>query len=143
MPRSQPSLRFECVGNFEHDLLQSALDAKIDPKLLLAVIHVESKCNLRAHSSSGAVGYVQILPSTAKFVGVNNPANARENIKAGARYLRVLQDQFKSNIRLSLAAYNAGPGAVRKYKGVPPFTETQAYVRKVLKVYRQPNKAVA
>jgi soluble lytic murein transglycosylase-like protein len=134
------SSQVACVGNLEGELVHTAIESKLDPKLLLAVIHVESGCNASARSSRGAVGLMQILPSTAKAVGVDDATTVKGNIQAGARYLRTLQDQFKSDIRLSLAAYNAGPAAVKKYGGIPPFRETQQYVRAILKVYGELNK---
>lgn len=118
-------------------LNDSAADVGIDPNLLLAVMNVESRCNLRAVSSRGAVGLMQVLPSTAKLVGVSNLAHPAENIRAGARYLASLKAQFGSDIGMMLAAYNAGPGAVKKYKGVPPYPETQRYVQAVIKSYSE------
>jgi len=108
----------------------------LDPHLLRAMAKVESNFNPRAVSPKGAMGVMQLIPSTARLVGVSDPFNPVENIHGGARYLRMLLDEFK-DLRLSLAAYNAGPEAVRQYGGVPPYPETINYVRNVLEYYRQ------
>jgi len=128
----------DCLGNlvgFEQALFQAATESRIDPKLLLAVMTVESECIISATSTKGAVGLMQILPSTARSVGEFNANQPKDNIRAGAKYLRELNNQFGSDLSLTLAAYNAGPTAVRKYRGVPPYRETKNYVNKVLKVY--------
>ena len=128
-----------CLANlngFEQALIQAAGESKIDPMLILAVMTVESDCSLGTISSRGAVGLMQIMPSTAISVGNYNAHSPKDNIRAGAKYLRELKDRFGPDLSLTLAAYNAGPTAVRKYKGVPPYKETQNYVRKVLKVYQ-------
>lgn len=108
--------------------------AGIEPALLCALIRAESTFNPRARSGKGAAGYTQLLPSTASSAcGLRGERvyDAAANIECGARYLRAQLDRFKDE-RLALAAYNAGPGAVRKYGGVPPFKETQGYVKRVL-----------
>lgn len=128
----------ECLANLnglEQALIEAAIESKIDPKLLLAVMTVESECIRASTSSRGAVGLMQILPSTARGLGEFNAHYPEDNIRAGARYLRELKDRFGQDLSLTLAAYNAGPTAVKKYGGVPPYRETKNYVRKVLKVY--------
>lgn len=107
----------------------------IDPRLLEAVIKVESNFNPKAISPKGAMGLMQLIPSTAKRFGVKNPFDIEENIEAGTKYLRTLIDRFGS-LELALAAYNAGEGAVIKYGGIPPYKETENYVRDVLKIYK-------
>ena len=107
----------------------------VDPKLVSAVAEVESGFNPEAISSAGAVGIMQLMPETAASLGVN-PYDARQNIEGGTHYLRQLLDSFHGDIRQAVAAYNAGPQAVRDYGGVPPYGETQTYVDSVLDLYR-------
>jgi soluble lytic murein transglycosylase-like protein len=103
---------------------------EVDPALVRAVIHAESNFNVAARSRKGAIGLMQLMPSTARVVGVNARV-PEHNIRGGVHYLSTLLAQFKGNIKLAVAAYNAGPAAVEKYGGVPPFAETQAYVERV------------
>lgn len=113
---------------------------RLESALVHAVIKAESDFNPRAISRKGAIGMMQLLPQTAKDLAVRDPFNAEENIRGGSRYLRMMLDQFDDNLELALAAYNAGPNAVRKHGGIPPYEETQSYVKKVkryLKQYRQ------
>ncbi len=112
----------------------------VDPLLVHSVIQVESNYNQYAVSPVGAEGLMQLMPETARMLGVNNSFDAKENIEAGVRYLKSLQDQFKDD-RLALAAYNAGPNAVERYKWVPPFKETQKYVEDVGKRYGEARRA--
>jgi soluble lytic murein transglycosylase-like protein len=117
----------------EHAAVSSALE----PNLLRAVIVVESGFNSRAVSKRGAVGLMQLMPATASRFGVSNPFDARQNVHAGARYLKFLIDRFGHDVRLALAAYNAGEDAVERNGGqIPPFSETMAYVPRVLKIYK-------
>lgn len=105
---------------------------QVDPRLVHAVITVESRYRAHARSRKGAMGLMQLMPATARELQVGNPWDPAANIDAGVRHLRQLLDRF--DVHLAVAAYNAGAGAVRKFGGVPPFRETQAYVRQVLKL---------
>lgn len=107
----------------------------LDPHLLKAIAKVESNFNPQAVSPKGAMGIMQLIPSTAELVGVKNPFDPVENIYGGAKYLRYLLDEFK-DLQLSLAAYNAGPEKVKLYKSIPPILETQNYVKSVLYYYK-------
>jgi soluble lytic murein transglycosylase-like protein len=100
-----------------------------------AVMRVESDFNSTVVSRAGAMGLMQLMPKTARSMGVSDPFDARQNILGGARYLRILANRFKGDLVLTVAAYNAGEGAVQKYNGIPPYKETQRYVRRVLKHY--------
>ena len=104
----------------------------IDPALLKGLIQQESGFNPNAGSSAGAQGLTQLMPGTAKSLGCTNPLDPAQSIDAGARYLRQQLDTFGGDVRKALAAYNAGPGAVQRYGGVPPYAETQQYVQKVM-----------
>jgi soluble lytic murein transglycosylase-like protein len=115
----------------------AAATAAVEPNLLRAVIVVESGFNSHAVSKRGAVGLMQLMPATASRFGVSNPYDARQNVHAGARYLKFLIDRFGHDVRLALAAYNAGEDAVDRNGGqIPPFSETMAYVPRVLKIYK-------
>jgi soluble lytic murein transglycosylase-like protein len=109
----------------------------VDPRLIAAVAHRESAFNPRAVSVVGAGGLMQLMPATARYLGATDVFDARQNVNAGARYLRVLLDTFHGDLDLTLAAYNAGPGAVQKYNGVPPYRETRAYVAAIRTAYER------
>ncbi|HUA87364.1 MAG TPA: lytic transglycosylase domain-containing protein [Bryobacteraceae bacterium] len=112
----------------------------VDPLLVHSMIRVESNYDARAVSPKGAQGLMQLMPSTARMLGVNDSFDARENIEAGVKYLKYLQSIYKDD-RLALAAYNAGPGAVEKYGQIPPYQETRNYVERVGRDYQQALKA--
>src|ERR1700722_26352 len=125
------------ASRYDSIIEKAAISASVEPNLLRAVIVVESGFNARAVSKRGAVGLMQLMPATATRFGVSNAFDPRENVHAGARYLKFLMDRFGQNVGLALAAYNAGEDAVERNGGSnPPFTETMAYVPKVLKIYR-------
>jgi soluble lytic murein transglycosylase-like protein len=125
------------ASQYDAIIEQAAATAALEPNLLRAVIVVESGFNSRAVSKRGAVGLMQLMPATANRFGVSNRYDAQQNVHAGARYLKFLIDRFGHDISLALAAYNAGEEAVERNGGqIPPFTETMAYVPRVLKIYK-------
>ena len=108
---------------------------RLEPSLIKAVIKVESNWNSKAVSQSGAIGLMQLMPTTAKDMDIINPFNPEDNIDGGARYLRYLLDKFNGNLPHALEAYNAGPARVARHKGIPPIKETRQYVERVLSIY--------
>ena len=125
------------AGRYDSIIEKAAVSASVEPNLLRAVIVVESGFNSRAVSKRGAMGLMQLMPATATRYGAANPFDPHENVHAGARYLKFLIDRFGLDIRLALAAYNAGEDAVVRNGGqIPPFTETMAYVPRVLRIYQ-------
>ena len=123
---------------YNSEVLAAAKQASLEPALIHAVIATESKHNARAKSNKGAYGLMQLMPATARRFNVQNKNDAGQNILAGSLYLRELLNLFNGDLKLSLAAYNAGPAAVQKYKNrIPPYQETMHYVPKVLKYYWQ------
>lgn len=113
-----------------------AREYRLSPALLLAVMKAESSFDPMVISKAGAVGLMQLIPETAIRHGVQNLYDTRDNIRGGAKHLRYLLDRFHGNIRLALAAYNAGEKKVDRYRQIPPFKETQLYVKKVMGYYR-------
>jgi soluble lytic murein transglycosylase-like protein len=115
---------------------QTAGRLQIDPQLVHAIIKVESEYDPKAVSAKGAMGLMQLIPETAQRFGVENPFNPKENIEGGVSYLKHLLDVYRGDLSLSLAAYNAGEGAVQRFGGIPSFAETRDYVRKVTDIYQ-------
>jgi soluble lytic murein transglycosylase-like protein len=127
-----PSVTREEPGPFG-DLIAAAAERHgVSPGLVQAVIEVESNFEHRARSRKGAMGLMQLMPSTARQYAVANPYDPRSNIDAGTRHLRMLLDRF--DVSRALAAYNAGEGAVRRFGGIPPYPETRSYVRRILRL---------
>lgn len=114
---------------------QASLRHSVDPNLVRAMIQVESNFNPRAVSRKGAIGLMQLMPSTAKSLNVTNPYDPAQNVDAGVRHFKKLLDAYNGNLELSLAAYNAGTRAVRKNRGVPHYSETQNYVKRITSIY--------
>lgn len=120
---------------YQAEISKAAQTYNIPEKLIAAVMKQESNFNSTAVSSAGASGLMQLMPSTAKFLGVSDRLDPEQNIMGGAKYLRQMLNQFDNDISTALAAYNAGPGNVKKYNGIPPFKETQNYVKNVLNYF--------
>jgi soluble lytic murein transglycosylase-like protein len=140
--RSQDAAAFGALVASESSRLvrKSAAEAGVDPRLVAAVTESESNFDPRATSATGAAGLMQLMPETARELGVIDRYDPEQNMRGGSRYLRALLDRFHGDVPLAVAAYNAGPGAVEKYGGVPPFSETQSYVRRVMETYRRTDR---
>lgn len=132
--RKKPS---KYIKDYEGIIKQASERFKVDPSLIKAVIKAESDFDRKAVSRKGAQGLMQLMPDTANEMKVSNPFNAEENIFGGTRYLSLLLERYKNNKKLSLAAYNAGPEAVKAHKGVPPYPETKTFIKRVLTYYKQ------
>lgn len=107
----------------------------VEEELIHAIVRQESCFNERAHSRSGAIGLMQLMPGTADMMKISDPWNPEQNIQAGVKYISQMLSMFKDKKRFAVAAYNAGPGKVRKYRGIPPYRETKNYVKKVMAEY--------
>lgn len=123
-------------AQLEPMIAQHAGNQQLDPKLVKAVIQVESGYRASAVSRKGAVGLMQLMPGTASNLAVHDRYDPDQNVRGGTTYLRQMLDRFEGRVELAVAAYNAGPGAVEKHRGIPPFAETRDYVRRVLALYR-------
>jgi soluble lytic murein transglycosylase-like protein len=128
---------YETFKRVHRTIHEAARTHGVDPALVKAVIYVESRFNSDAVSRRGARGLMQLMPATARELGVKNSFNEKQNIHGGTKYLRQLLKRFRGNISLSVAGYNAGPNAVKSHGGIPPYRETRAYVREVLTAYRR------
>ena len=131
VPLVRQSAARDRLSRYIDDIRDASIETKLPEELIRAVIMQESSGNENATSSRGAAGLMQLMPDTARSLGVSDPYDAGENIKGGARYLRQMIDRF-GNLESALAAYNAGPGNVEKHQGIPPFAETQKYVKRIL-----------
>ncbi|MFA4874250.1 MAG: lytic transglycosylase domain-containing protein [bacterium] len=131
----------EPMVRYSTEIQDAAKAVDLNPALIAAVIHAESNFKATARSPVGAQGLMQIMPATQKMLGCRNGFDPKQNIMAGSHYLRDLIDRFGGNLVNAIAAYNAGPGAVEKHDGVPPYKETRAYVQTVLGHYSRYQKA--
>ncbi|MDH3744575.1 MAG: lytic transglycosylase domain-containing protein [Acidobacteriota bacterium] len=134
--RPRPSVSRPASRDLDAMVAQQAKSQRLDTELVRAVIRVESDFDTAALSHKGAMGLMQLMPETASELAVENPYDPEQNLRGGTRYLRRMLDTFGGRLELALAAYNAGPQAVRRFGGIPPYPETQAYVEKVMRIYR-------
>jgi soluble lytic murein transglycosylase-like protein len=141
-PKSLEPFRVR-AKKFDHFINWAARSFELEPALIKAVIHAESAFDHNATSHAGAQGLMQLMPATGRSHGVTNPYNPHQNIMGGSKHLRYLMDKYDGNLELVLAAYNAGEVPVRKYNGIPPYKETQQYVKRVIKFYQRYSKELA
>jgi hypothetical protein len=137
MGRNRPAMNIDRDGS-EKLVREAAERHHVDPALVRAVIETESNWNPAARSNKGALGLMQLIPTTALRFGVNDAFNPKQNVDAGVRYLRALLERYNGNLDLALAAYNAGEGAVDRAHGIPSYRETRNYVQKVQNAYFRP-----
>ena len=131
------------LQEYADEIALAARQFAVDPALVRALIHAESGFNPRARSQKGAMGLMQLMPGTARMLGVADASIPSENIRGGTQYLAGLMARFSNDISLACAGYNAGPEAVQKYAGVPPYPETQVYVQRVKILYQRYKEAAA
>jgi len=131
---------FSAPHNLNQKIKDAAFRSSLDPSLIKAIVKVESNFESRATSLKGAMGLMQVMPKTAEAQGIRQPYHVTENLMGACDYLRTLINRYRGNLKWALAAYNAGPGNVDKYGGIPPFKETQLYVKKVLNIYQRLKK---
>jgi len=138
-----PNTQLDFGIEFSKQITNASIAYNIDPALITAIIHAESNFNPKARSYAGAKGLMQINDITQRHLGITDIYNPDHNIDAGSRYIKELMQRFHGNIRFTIAAYNAGPGSVRRYKGIPPYMETQRYVKKVMAYFQQYQRLLA
>lgn len=126
------SSNFKYNGEYEDLINAAARKYNLSSTIIKAVIKAESSFNPDVVSKAGAMGLMQLMPGTAEGLGVKNPFDPKQNIDGGVKYLKDMLKEFDGNLEYALAAYNAGPGNVKKYGGIPPFDETQDYVKKIM-----------
>ncbi|MEM7401063.1 MAG: lytic transglycosylase domain-containing protein [Pseudomonadota bacterium] len=142
--RNMTAKKLEKRASSYADAIQAySIAYEVDPNLVKAIIAIESCFDRKAISSVGARGLMQLMPATAKELGVKDSFDANSNIRGGIKYFSQMLARFNDNTELALAAYNAGPHAVEKYGGIPPYAETKGYVKKVLKRYKKYNANTA
>lgn len=132
----QPLLSYEADEIYE-EILKYSREFNVDSLIIAAIIKQESNYKDNVVSPAGAMGLMQLMPGTATSMGIENPFNIGENIKGGTKYFKMCLEKNNNDLALALASYNAGIGAVLKYKGIPPYAETQNYVNSVLKIYNK------
>lgn len=141
--RNAPHFSRTIRSQYDALIVNTALKYDLEPSFIKAIIHVESAFNHLAISKAGAMGLMQLMPATAaSYQLTTNTFRPERNIDAGVRHMKDLMERYKNNKKLSLAAYNAGAGAVSKYNGIPPYKETQNYVVKVMKLYKLYKKEI-
>jgi len=131
----------EYIKVYEDEINRASKQFGVDAPLIKAVIKAESDFDQHAVSNKGAQGLMQLMPGTSDAMEVDDPFDARDNIHGGTRYLSLMLGRFKNDMRLALAAYNAGPERVAEFHGIPPYQETRTFIERVLSYYRQFNSS--